>query len=115
VLFGRAFFGREPGGNGKVSHALDRVLGQINKVANASAEDYDGTGEWFLLESDDYYDDQLYWALHRSWAQIVGPNMQQFALVYCQAEPDSGTWLHYLSTQDLQDEYAPGNHRLDNW
>jgi hypothetical protein len=98
-----------------VSTTLDRVLSQINQVAQATGEDYDGTGEWFLLESDDHYDDQLYWTLNRNWAQIVGPNMHQFALVYCQTEPDSGTWLHHLSTPDLQDEYAPGSHRIDRW
>ena len=98
-----------------VSSALDRVLDQINQVASANATDYDGTGEWFLLESDTYYDDQLYWTLNRSWAQIVGPNMQQFALLYCQSDPDSGTWLHYMSTQDLQDDYSPGSYRLDSW
>jgi hypothetical protein len=98
-----------------VPSALDRVLSQISQVANAAAEDYDGTSEWFFLESDDYYDDELYWTLNRKWAQIVGPNMRQFALIYCGAEPESGTWLHYLSTKDLQNEYAPGSHRLESW
>ena len=99
----------------EVPSALDRVLSQINKVANAAVEDYDGNGEWFLLESDDYYDDELYWTLNRKWHQIVGPNMREFALIYCEAEPESGTWLHHLSTRDLQNEYAPGSHRLESW
>ena len=98
-----------------MASALDQVLSRINQVANASAEDYDDTGEWFYLESDDYYDDELYWTLNRKWAQIVGPHMRQFALIYCQGEPNSGTWLHYLGTRDLQDEYACGSHRLESW
>ncbi|MCU1273459.1 MAG: hypothetical protein JWO48_890 [Bryobacterales bacterium] len=98
-----------------MASALDQVISRISQVANTSAEDYDGTGEWFSLESDDYYDDELYWTLNRKWAQIVGPYMRHFALLYCQGGPDSGTWLHYLSTQDLRAEYAPGSHRLESW
>jgi len=98
-----------------VSSPLDQVVSQINKICPVDIEDYDDSGEWFSLESEDLYDDQVYSALIGKWQRIVGPHMRKFALIYCESEPESGLWLHYLSTEDMQNEYACGCYWLKSW
>ena len=75
----------------------------------------DGTNEWFLLESDDLSDNELFYALRAKWYPVVGPNYGRFALIYCVQQPDAGVWLHSLSASDTPAAYAPGCFKLGSW
>ena len=95
--------------------AVSQVLNKINEVAPVNVEDYDGTGEWFLLESDELWDYELYATLNSSWYEIVGRYLNFFALLYCQEGDDLGVWLHYLATSDVQTEYLAGCYQVPSW
>ena len=93
----------------------DAVLGKINRSISVDVEDYDGTCEWILLESDNLSDNDLFYALRKNWHQIVGQNYGRFALLYCVQQPDSGVWIHCLSASDTPAAYAPGCFKLGSW
>ena len=42
---------------------MDTVLSRINAISSVSEEEYDGSNEWFLIESDDLSDDELEWLI----------------------------------------------------
>jgi hypothetical protein len=100
------------------SRPLKYVLSQIAQVSEAApvdVEDYDGSQEWFLLESDPLWDWDLHHQLAKRWARIVGPYASQFALVYCETEPHAGVWLHYLKTPQARLDYWHGCCRVSSW
>jgi hypothetical protein len=97
------------------SPAVRQVLDRINEVTPVNVEDYDDTGEWFQLESDELWDQELYANLNSNWYRIVGPYLNFFALIYCQEGDDPGVWLHYLATSDVQGEYLSGCYLIPSW
>ena len=94
---------------------LKRVLAGLNKVTPLSLDDYDGTGEWFRLESDELWDYQLYERLCRRWYGVVGNNSRSFALIHCMEGEEAGVWVHFLATAEARQEYAPGYHQVPSW
>jgi hypothetical protein len=90
---------------------LSQVLAQINQTTPVEVENEDGQAEWFLLESADLEDSELYDILDRNWPRIVGVQGGSFALIHCRNEPNSGVWLHYFTTK----QYAPGCHEVATW
>ncbi len=95
--------------------AVSQVLARINKITPVSTDDWDGTGEWIYLESEELWDADLLAKLRRNWGVITGPFAHHFALVYCHDEPESGIWLHYLSSYEQRSEYACGCHQVSSW
>jgi hypothetical protein len=94
---------------------LKRVLAGINTATPVSMYDYDGTGEWFRLESDDLWDYQLYDRLCRRWYGLVGGNSPRFALIHCMEGDEAGVWVHFLETSEARSEYLPGYHQVGSW
>ncbi len=95
--------------------ALQRVLASIRYKTPVTVNDYDGTGEWLRLESDDLWDYELYEKLCRSWLRTVGAKPRWFALTYCMEGDDAGVWVHFLETEELRAEYLPGYRELPSW
>jgi len=95
---------------------LSTVLGSINRLCAASATCSDGRGEWFVVKSDQFPDQVLFNRLQAGWSQIV-PAVQRgsFALILCRGGPNSGVWLHYLSTPLLRSEYLAGCYDIISW
>ena len=101
--------------------AIDRVLARLDKLG-IYADDSDYPGEWFVLWSDSYADDQLYKRLSAQWPSIVSGYWGYFALVYCElgyegSYQDSGVWLHYLLDESghVRNEYAVGASCIHTW
>jgi hypothetical protein len=94
---------------------LAQVIARINKITPVSDEDYDGSGEWVYIESDDLWDHQLLDKIRRNWSSITGQYAHDMAVYYCQGGPDSGVWLHHLSTPELRADNYCGCHQLPSW
>jgi|SRR6185369_15501739 len=96
-------------------HTVDLLIEKINTVAPINVEEYDGTNEWFLLESDELSDHDLYQALRLKWFSLLGPNYGRFALLYCVQRPDPGVWLHSFVASDNPSQFAPGCFQVASW
>ena len=94
---------------------VDAVLGKVNSITPVDEEEYDGTDEWFQLESEDLSDNDLFYLLRGKWYPIVGQNYGRFALIYCVQQPDAGVWLHSLTASDTPSAYAPGCFKVFSW
>jgi hypothetical protein len=94
---------------------LSTVLKRLTQTVSVNVEDYDGTGEWFWVSSDDLADDQLYYKLKVAWPRFAGVALNQLALIHCETGDDSGVWLHYLGNADARREYAVGCHKIPSW
>jgi hypothetical protein len=94
---------------------VDNVVEKIKVVIPVNVEDYDGSREWFRLESDDLSDHDLYAALRPKWFQILGPNYGRFALLYCLHYPNPGVWLHSFAAADNPAQYSPGCFQVVSW
>lgn len=95
--------------------SVDKVLGKINDVTPLDEEEFDGSNEWFLIESDDLSGDDLFYTLRGKWFRIVGQYYGQFALIYCVQQPDAGFWVHSFSASDKPSAYAPGCFKVYSW
>src|SRR5437588_8396155 len=96
-------------------HSVDKVLEGINAVTPVDVEEYDSTNEWFLLESEDLSDHDLYQLLRLKWFHLVGPNYGRFALIYCLQRPDCGVWLHSFAASESPSQFAPGCFQVSSW
>jgi hypothetical protein len=90
------------------------VLASINNQTRIDWKD-NGSGEWFYLESPTLPDAALFAALRQNWHRIAGPHAMSLALIYCEQEPDSGIWLHYLPTFQHKVEFLCGCHQIPSW
>jgi hypothetical protein len=97
------------------TRALNQVLGRIQQAASASTDDSDYPGEWFALESNDYWDYELYNVLKKKWTSLVCPYSSRFALIYCESGIDCGVWLHHLNAADKPSDYLTGPHYVSEW
>jgi hypothetical protein len=99
--------------------AVNQVLAKINQTTPVEIEEtnpghvkkHHGDAEWFLLESADLEDYDLYDLLRRNWHGIVGLGGKDFALIYCRHDPDSGVWLHYSP----KPYFVPGCRQIPSW
>jgi hypothetical protein len=94
---------------------LKRVLAGVQRTTPVSVSDWNDTGEWLRLESDDLWDYQLYERLCRRWYGLVGGHSPSFALIHCMEGDEAGVWLHFLSTPEAREEYLPGYYQISSW
>jgi hypothetical protein len=94
--------------------AATALIAILSNSAPFSATAADESGEWIRLDSS-LPDEQLFRALKGAWARLGTPISADFALLFCRSEPDSGVWLHHLSTPALKADYWTGCHEIPNW
>jgi hypothetical protein len=96
---------------------VSTVLNNIDRIGGSvTATCADGRGEWFVLKSNHFLDELLFVKLKGNWLQIVPlAETRNFVLILCRSGPNSGVWLHHLSTPVLRADYLPGCHDVISW
>ncbi len=72
--------------------------------------DRDNDGDWFRLESEDLWDDEIFNRLRDNW-DAIGGTAPGFALIHFLTGPDAGVWLYHAKLGQLP-AYSRGCHRL---